>query len=125
MKTSDEFWRAIVWGGTVEAFCEGCKTTYLAGDGDLEPGEREAFEANVAADPSRFVLENCGTITKGDVNGQSIVIGCEKCDAKVRKIEDWIWAHRDTIGKYLRARREAELTAAQSELEKQCRDVEQ
>jgi len=53
------------------------------------------------------------SIFYGHLEGKRVVWGCE-CN-KARRYEDWIWANRDMIMEYLRARIEEMVKGAEME----------
>jgi hypothetical protein len=118
MKTiSDHFDKALQgWGGTPVATCQ-CGRIHFAESGEnMDPGELDALKAKRKADPSKYITaegDGVGVIT---FNGVTHVWNCP-CESLAR-IEEWIWAHRETITRYLRARLDAEAKAATEQAER-------
>jgi len=119
---SYEFIDAVVNGCAIVIDCELCGRVHFATwdeNAGWEEGELEDLRAKAEKDPDRYIEDaTCSSISYGWLNGKQVVDGCP-CN-RARKIEDWIWSHRDIISKYLKSRimkmkRQAEMEERQVE----------
>lgn len=118
MKTiSDHFDKALQgWGGTPIATCQ-CGRVHCATESrDITPEEREVFEKNRRQLPDRYIAGEGDGIGIVTFNGVGHVWNCP-CESLARA-EEWIWAHRETITRYLRARLDAEAKTAAAQAER-------
>jgi len=79
--------------------CECGRIFYNSTGGwDFEPGELEELKEHPLAEDVEWTVE---TLT---ILGKEYVLGCHKCMDKIRQYEQFIWAYRDPIAKYLSVR---------------------
>jgi hypothetical protein len=113
---SEEFldaFREVSSGMIVE--CDFCGRVYFAtqDSGDYGEGELENLRAQAEKEPDKYIEVDYFT-TRIIVDGKGYADGC-KCH-KIRRYEDWIWANRGSIMKYLRARIEKRFKEAEEEI---------
>lgn len=103
-KVSEEFWNAILGGGSLVADCEFCGRTHFY-DGDssaYEEGEFEGLKAKQKENPDKYISSDDDSIPNGVIDGKQAVRDCP-CNS-VRKYEDLFWNHKNQIANYLTAR---------------------
>lgn len=81
--------------------CGFCGRLYFGTNGDYEKGEREGYEAEAKKNPDKFIaVEDFSRVMT--LSGKEWVLDCP-CNA-ARPYEDFIWANRHQIVKYLQNR---------------------
>jgi hypothetical protein len=118
MKTiSDHFDKALQsWGGTPVATCHCGRIHFVANGANMDEDELQGLEAKHKAEPARYIPGDGDSIGICTFNGVSHVWNCP-CESLARA-EEWIWAHREIITRYLRARLDAELKSATEQAER-------
>lgn len=109
-----DFFEAFSAGvGSYVATCQ-CGRTYFASKegGAFEGAELDELMAKAAAEPEKYIDTGDEGMSWVDL-GNEYVHGCA-CGTE-KRYEDWIWAHRHAISKYLKARIAKELKAAQEQ----------
>lgn len=76
---------------------------------DWGKGEIEALQRDAKAHPDKYIACTF-TPTYSTLQGRTFVHGCQ-CNG-MRPYEDFIWAHRHGIAKYLRARSDDAIASA-------------
>lgn len=100
---SEEFIEAIREGiGSITGTCEFCGVTYFDGDGHhFNEGEFEGLQKAAKEHPDLYV-EWDGGVSLARIDGIQYIVDCP-CNGP-RRFEDWIWARRSMIARYLKAR---------------------
>lgn len=114
---SEEFLEAFGDGvASVVVTCDFCGRVYFATNdgGDFEKGELEHYRESAKEEPDKYI-EVDGFTSRVGVDGKCYAWGC-KCN-KVRLHEDWVWANRRKILKYLKERMEQRAKEVQMESE--------
>lgn len=108
---SQEFYDAFQTGGTCRAACDGCGRVYFGSDGhwDWEHGELEGLLKSSKDEPDKYI-DIGDTVRYLDLGGRIFVDECE-C-GMARKYENFIWAHKESILRYLKVRSDQEIQAA-------------
>lgn len=105
---SEEFLDAISSGhGALRATCEFCGREYFASNGDYDEGELEKLNALAEKHPEKYINTGEDWQSLCSIGGRDYVYGCP-CNAP-RQYEDFIWAHRWPIAKYLKTRSKNQL----------------
>ena len=109
MPPSDEFMDAVREGGGIRRQCEACGRECFEDDegaGSWEEGELENLRKKAEKNPDQYVA--MARVESGTMNGKEVVVNCP-CNF-LKKYEDFIWAHRHVIAKYIavRAKQRAE-----------------
>lgn len=95
-------------GGTPVQQCEFCGRTHFTGSGyGMDEGELERLQKRASEAPSFFVQHNeQDGISYGQIEGTTYVwnCGCEKSEARLKRIEEWIWSHQHIVTGYIRKR---------------------
>lgn len=117
-KPSEMFEDIVQNGGSLTAECDGCGRTYFAtgkAGADYEDDELMGLREDSKKKPDRFIeWANCDFIPRGEIDGKTLVIGCE-CNV-LSRYENWIWRHRYLIAQYLNKRSKEEFEEAQRQL---------
>lgn len=114
--------------GSDQLTCEWCNREHLCPDTDYnhynddectaeesKARYREYCEEELKKSPDSIVLHyDCDSVSGHEMNGIFFVIGCP-CNG-LRRYEDFIWAHKDTIRNYLKVRIEQEHRWAEEQL---------
>lgn len=106
---SDEFMDAVRYGSGIVRECEACGRICFEDDesaGSWEEGELERLRENAVKDPDKYLAMD--RVESGRMNGKEVVVNCP-CNF-LKKYEDFIWAYRHVIAKYIavRAKQQAE-----------------
>lgn len=100
---TDDFLTAISAGhGALRGTCDFCERVYFASTGDYDSGELEELQAKAKEFPDRYIETGDEWQSMCRIAGKEYVYGCP-CNAPTR-YEDFIWAHRWQIAKYLKLR---------------------
>jgi len=97
---SDEFMDAVRSGSSIRRVCSLCGRTCFEDDptaGDWEKDELEELRENAEKYPDKYVA--LPRVETGVIDGKDVVVNCP-CN-NLRKYEDWIWAHRHIIARYI------------------------
>lgn len=111
---SEEFKVAVIHSGSVSILCELCGRQYFSSEmlhtGDEEDARYyEEYQKLAKKKPDKYV-EVSDSISWGNMDGKQAVVDC-KC-GKLIKYENFIWANRFVIAKYLKARSQKEAATA-------------
>jgi hypothetical protein len=108
---SEKFWDSVIDSGSIVITCGFCDRTHFVSDGAYDEGELEELREKAEKYPDKYI-ENAmaDSIRWGYIGGKQAVYECPCNEA--RKYEDFIWAHRHLIVKYLRGRTDAQLAEA-------------
>ena len=115
---SEEFERAFGGSGSLVVDCTFCGRTHFANGASTigyEEGELEALLEKEKATPDEYTSWDYDMISWGFLAGQQWVHGCPCSALKVRRYENFIWAHRREIAMYLEKRSAAQ--SAQAKLD--------
>lgn len=118
-QVSEEFERAFSANtGTSDSTCELCGRRLFGGSGTIgyEDGELEDLRQKAKAEPDKYhEFDGDDGVSEGLIDGKRFIFGCP-CN-RLRRYEDFVWAHRRQIIEYLKKRIGERLQHAQQESE--------
>ena len=101
---------------SMERECEWCGRLHLCPDAEADSDDWHQYclESQQETPDSVILHFGCDSVTARILNGTSFVLGCP-CNG-LRRYEQFIWEHKNTIRKYLKARIELEHRLAEEQL---------
>lgn len=106
-KVSEEFWDAILDSRSYgDIICTLCKRVHFSSfdPGAYEGDELEKLQKKAATNPDKYKEYTDRGVDWGQYNGHQVIYEC--CEDKITHFEKWVWQHRRSITKYLKAKTE-------------------